>query len=80
LAEEAGLSQSALSNMYSRETLPSLGTLFNICDALGISPSDFFREDTSGENTTEEEALLNNYRRLSKESKTLLSELAKKLI
>ena len=44
LAEECMLTQSTLSNMYTRNTLPSLTTLLNICKGLGITPSEFFCE------------------------------------
>ncbi|MFR5832808.1 MAG: helix-turn-helix domain-containing protein [Acutalibacteraceae bacterium] len=45
LAMEAGLTQSTLNNLYSRKTEPKIATLRAICDALGISLSDFFKED-----------------------------------
>ncbi len=45
LANEAGLAQSTIINMFNRETLPSITTLENICAAFGISMSEFFEED-----------------------------------
>ncbi|MBO8423482.1 MAG: helix-turn-helix transcriptional regulator, partial [Firmicutes bacterium] len=47
LALEAGLTQSTLNNLYSRKTEPKISTLRAICEALGISLSDFFKEDVS---------------------------------
>ena len=44
LAYEAGLTQSTLSNMFSRKTCPTIETLSKICDAFGITLSDFFDE------------------------------------
>lgn len=45
LSIEAGLPQSTITNMFSRETLPSIITLQSICNALGITLSDFFKEE-----------------------------------
>ena len=45
LAMEAELTQSTVNNMYIRKTEPKIATLRAICDAFGISLSDFFRED-----------------------------------
>lgn len=35
--------------MFNRETLPSIVTLQAICDAFGITLSDFFKEENTGE-------------------------------
>ena len=47
LANEAGLAQSTIINMFNRETLPSITTLECICHAFGITMSEFF--DDCGE-------------------------------
>ena len=47
LANEAGLAQSTIINMFNRETLPSITTLECICSAFGITMSEFF--DDAGE-------------------------------
>ena len=44
LAMESGLTQSTLNNLYSRNTEPKISTLRAICDAFGITLSDFFKE------------------------------------
>ena len=44
LAYESGLTQSTLSNMFSKETCPTIDTLQLICDAFGILLSEFFEE------------------------------------
>ena len=46
LSNEADLTPSTLANMYARGTGPSVATLTNICWALGISLSDFFKENS----------------------------------
>ena len=42
LAEESGITQSTLANMFSRKTMPSISTLKQLCDAFGISLAQFF--------------------------------------
>ena len=49
LAEESGLTQSTLANMFARNTEPSLKTLRALCEAFGISLASFFSD---GETTT----------------------------
>lgn len=45
LAMEAMLTQSTLNNLYARHTEPKLSTLRAICQAFGITLSEFFAED-----------------------------------
>lgn len=45
LAMEAMLTQSTVNNLYSRHTEPKISTLRAICDAFGITLSEFFAED-----------------------------------
>lgn len=42
LAKLAGLSQSTVSNMYQRNTIPSIPTFQSICKALDITMAQFF--------------------------------------
>lgn len=65
LAEESMLTQSTLSNMFIRKTLPSISTLMSICNGLNISMAEFFSEGDKSP-TAEENILLENYRKLSK--------------
>ena len=44
LAKEANIPQSTISNLYNRDNSPSLSTLISICDAFGITPSQFFSD------------------------------------
>lgn len=48
LAEHSGLTQSTISSWYRKDILPTLPSLERICEAFGISISQFF-EDTSNE-------------------------------
>ena len=44
LALASGLSQSTISNIFKRNTVPSVATLEAICAAFGISLAQFFAE------------------------------------
>lgn len=45
LAEKSGLTQSTISSWYRKNMVPSIPSLEKICDAFGISISQFFLED-----------------------------------
>lgn len=45
LAEHSGLTQSTISSWYRKQTLPTIPSLIRICDAFGITISQFFLED-----------------------------------
>ncbi len=47
LAQKSGLSTSTIANIYRRNTVPSLSTLETLCNAFGISLSQFFAEDAN---------------------------------
>lgn len=70
LAYESGLTQSTLSNMFARGTCPTVDTLEKICDAFGISLSEFFeKEDRTVHASKEEIELLRQYRALTNKEK-----------
>lgn len=46
LSVESGLTQSTISSWYRKNMLPTLPSLERICDAFGISLSQFFMEQT----------------------------------
>ncbi len=70
LADESGISQSTLSNMFSRGTLPSLTTLEQLCSAFGISLSQFFDNEKDGNNE-----LMRKFNMLSNDEKALVISL-----
>ncbi len=78
LSVESGVSQSTLTNMFNRETLPSIVTLQLICNAFGITLSEFFYEDT-GSPDNDGEAMLREYNLLCEQDKKLIFELVCKL-
>lgn len=45
LAEHSGLTQSTISSWYRKNTLPSISSLSKICDAFGMTLSQFFLEE-----------------------------------
>ena len=70
LAYESGLTQSTLSNMFARGTCPTVDTLEKICDAFGISLSEFFEESDRKTHVSKEELeLLRKYRVLTDKEK-----------
>lgn len=51
LAKRSGLPQSTISSWYTKNMMPSVSSLENICKGFGISLSQFFLEEDSGEAT-----------------------------
>jgi len=45
LATRADLPQSTISTWYKRDTMPTISSIERICDAFGISLSQFFLDD-----------------------------------
>ncbi len=78
LSKFSGVSQSTLSNMFSRNNDPSISTLEHICKAFGITLSEFFAND--GELvvlTKEQSVILEKWSTLSDEQKSSLLKLSK---
>ena len=73
-AMEAGLPQSTVNNLYTRRTEPKIPTLRALCDALGITLSDFFKESNQ---ENEDEELIRRIKSLSPENKKALLQLLK---
>lgn len=69
LAEESMIAQSTMANMFLRKTLPSLFTLNQICEAFGITLSEFFDESPK---VLEETKLLSKFRDLKEKDRTTL--------
>lgn len=73
LAEEAGITQSTLSNMFSRKTLPSISTLNQLCDAFQISLSEFFNENSELDEETQ--YIVSMYKKLDKRDKQIVKKI-----
>ncbi len=65
LAMEAMLTQSTLNNLYTRKSEPKLSTLRAICNAFGITLSEFFDEEKEGERDGIAERLHSRIRQMS---------------
>ena len=76
LSELTGINQSTLANTFSRGTIPSIKHLEIMCDALGVTLSQFFAQDEEMFYLSKKEIeLINNYRKLPKELCRNLSDL-----
>ncbi len=76
LCAEAQIPPVTLSNMYSRNTMPSIATLTAICGAFGLSLAQFFLEDEEVEVlSAQEKALLEKFRRLPEDKRKAVIEL-----
>jgi len=62
LAEKSGLTQSTISTWYRKNMLPTIPSLIKICDAFGLTLSQFFLEDDGNTiHITERQKLLLDY-------------------
>lgn len=78
LAKQADLSETTISNMFKRDQMPTLYTLGRICDAFGITLSQFFAEgDDPVTLSDEQKELLSNWAALSDKNKEILLYLMK---
>ena len=77
LSKESGIPISSLSNMFSRNTQPSVSTLERICKGFGISIGDFFESPTTSRPDLyvlnyDERIVIDVYRELPNNHKDLL--------
>lgn len=81
LAENSGLTQSTISSWYRKNMLPTIPSLNRICEAFGITLSQFFLENS--ENTVtitdRQRQLLNYASKLSPEQYDALLDFLKSL-
>lgn len=71
LSNKTGISQSSLSNLMKRGSIPTFYTLDKICDGLGITLSQFFSEDMGKlELSSEQKRVLEIWESLSDKEKT----------
>ena len=69
LAKECGLSESTIANIFRRNCTPSFSTLETICNAFGITLSQFFAEGELVSLTAEEQDLIQRWALLTPEQK-----------
>ena len=75
LALESGLSQSTISNIFSRNTTPSISTLESICKAFGITLAQFFAEGDRVELTSEQLEMFRAWSSLTPAQKEVIRQL-----
>ena len=79
LAQEAGITQSTLTSMIKRGNPPKIDTLACICEAFGLTLSQFFMEDEELEILTKnEKELVALFRRMTESKQLSLIELLKR--
>ena len=80
LAKQSGLPISTIANLYRRHTTPSLETLQTLCDAFGITLSQFFAEDEEAVPLTpEQKHFFDLWANLTPEQKDLIEKLIHEL-
>ena len=76
LAMESGLSSSTIANLRRRNTVPSIPTLEAICNAFGITLSQFFDDQYNSTHlNAEQQDFFNKWIGLTAEQKKILYEL-----
>ena len=77
LAEESGITQSTIANMFARKSTPSITTLECFCKAFNISLAEFFCD--SDADRDQEILLLSYFKKLSSRDKQTVISLTKYL-
>lgn len=80
LCNEADLTPSTITNMFTRGTYPSISTLTNICSAFGITLAEFFDENIDKTLTEDEFLLIKDYKKLNSKQKHAIKELINSMI
>jgi len=75
LAKVCGLNQSTIANIYRRNSVPSIATLETICNAFGITLSQFFADGEMIELTPELKELFDNWVNLTPDQKTAANQM-----
>ena len=77
LAKNSGLSESTITNIFKRNTVPSITTLEAICNGFGITLSQFFAQGDVIDLTPELSEFLESWVPLTKEQKAAVIQLVK---
>lgn len=75
LSKRSGLAQTTISNMWKRNTEPTIPSLRAICDGFGITLAQFFAEGDLVELTPEQKEFFVRWAALSVEQKEMLMNL-----
>lgn len=79
LAKETKLAASTIANIYHRGTTPNIATIETICEAFGISLSQFFSNDKMISLNADQEELLELWAGIPAEQKIKLLELMRSM-
>ena len=80
LAEQSGLTQSTISSWYRKNMLPNIASLEKICNAFGITMSQFFSADSDSFSLTPlQKEILVEINHLSEEQQLALVQFFKTL-
>lgn len=79
LAKETGLAPSTIANIYHRDTIPTIPTLEILCNAFGITLSQFFSENNMVSLSKEQTELLDSWATITPEQQKILLELIKNI-
>lgn len=80
LAKLSGLSQSTISNIFIRNTSPTVPTIEAICKGFGITMSQFFADDTKEAPvylTSEQHKFFDDWLSLSEEQKSVIEKIVR---
>ncbi|MBR0157438.1 MAG: helix-turn-helix transcriptional regulator [Clostridia bacterium] len=77
LAKEAGLPDATIGNIFRRNTMPTLPTLEAVCNAFGITLSQFFAEGDMVEMSPELKELFDNWVNLTATQKDAVIKMLK---
>jgi transcriptional regulator with XRE-family HTH domain len=73
LAQKSSISQSSISTLLNRQSVPTIQTLEKICKGLDMTLAQFFSEDDELPNLTEEQKrLLTTWNAMNKQEKALV--------
>lgn len=75
LAKASGLSESTIANIFRRNTVPSIVTLEYICNAFGITLSQFFADGAMVELSPELKEIFDGWVNLTVEQKQAVSQM-----
>lgn len=78
LSKLSGLSQSTISNIFVRNTAPTIPTIEAICNGLGITLAQFFADDSDEEPvylSKEQKKFFNEWMSLTSEQKSVVEKL-----
>lgn len=72
LSQLSGISQTALANILSKDSIPTVLTLKRICDAFGVTLAQFFTVDGCPDLTDEQKELLETWNTLDAKEREIL--------